>query len=429
VSDVKKRVLVKTLGCKVNQYESSALGEALEGRGFELISAEGEAEVVVVNTCTVTHRSERDARQMIRRVRREHPNAYVVATGCYAQISGDKALEAGADLVAGTAWKAKLADLIKKERSGVLVTDDFSTLLAPELVTGLKGRTRGFFKVQDGCEAFCNYCIIPHARGPSRSLPPDEVRSGLQRMLAAGHREVVLTGIHIGRWGHDLEGSPALPDLLAIAEDSGIPRVRISSLEPLEATAEVVDMVAASKVLCPHLHIPLQSGSDAVLKAMGRPYGVTGFRERVEYALSRIPGLCLGFDLITGFPGERPEDFEDTLKLLRSIDFAYLHVFPYSRRKGTPAAKMPAQIPDMVKRERAAALRKLSAERNLAFHEQRIGKTFAALAEGSVTEGALRLRARDYTEVYVKWSGGETPADEVNVTASHIEGHKLWAKL
>jgi len=429
LSNLKKRFLIKTLGCKVNQYESSALGEALEGRGFEVVPGEGEAEVVVVNTCTVTHRSERDARQMIRRVRREHPGAYVVATGCYAQISGDKALEAGADLVAGTAWKAKLADLVAKEQRGVLVTDDFSPLLAPEIVTGLRGRTRGFLKVQDGCEAFCNYCIIPHARGPSRSLPPEEVRAGLARMLEAGHREVVLTGIHIGRWGRDLPNPLGFTDLLSIAEESGLPRVRISSLEPLETTEEVVDMVAASKVLCPHLHIPLQSGSDEILKGMGRPYGVSQFRDRVEYALARIPGLCLGFDIITGFPGERPMHFEETLALLHSLDFAYLHVFPYSRRKGTPAANMPAQVPDAVKRERAAVLRKLSADRNMAFHEARIGKTIPALAEGRVTDGALRLRAHDYTEVYVNWEVDGAPVDEVPVTPTHIEGHKLWAKL
>ncbi len=414
------RVSIATLGCKVNQYESRALEEILEARGHVLVPFGEAAEAVVVNTCTVTHRSDRDARALLRRARRINPGARIVATGCYAQTDPQALFAAGADAVLGTAEKAGVPDALEAvaPRHGVPGDAAGGEFLS---VRAFPGRARAFLKVQDGCEAFCAYCIVPYARGASRSVPLAEVELGLERLRRSGHREVVLTGVHLGLWGRDLEPPAAFSSLLDAAEGAGVPRIRLSSLEPGEITSDVIGRLRRSEVLCPHLHVPLQSGSDRVLEAMGRPYTAAGFRERVEEALREVPGLCLGCDVIVGFPGEGEAEFEETRALLEAVPFAYLHVFPFSARRGTRAYSLPRRVPETEIRRRAGVLRALSRERRRAFERAQLGSEAKALAEGGAEDGLLRVRTRNYVEVRIPWRG-PAPADEVTVLLERRSG-------
>ncbi len=409
------RVAIVTLGCKVNQYESRALQEALERRGHLVVPVEGAPDVVIVNSCTVTHRSDRDTRAWVRRARRSRPGVRVVVTGCYAQVDPEALRALGVDAVVGTADRSSVPDLVERGWSGVRVARvDRVRPLEPEPVSRFTGRARAFLKVQDGCEAFCAYCIVPYARGPSRSLPLEDVEAGLVRLREAGHREVVLTGVHLGLWGRDLVPPKSLEDLLAVAERSGVPRIRLSSLEPQEIGEALICRLSRSDVLCPHLHIPLQSGSDRVLAAMGRPYRVGAFRRLVERLARSVPGICLGLDVIVGFPGESEEDFRDTVDLLEALPVAYLHVFPFSPRKGTRAYTMAGRVPEAEVGRRARILRELSARKREAFWKSQRGRILPALAEGGDGEGWLRFRTRNYVPVRVRWVG-EPPGHEVRV--------------
>ncbi|MBE0617401.1 MAG: MiaB/RimO family radical SAM methylthiotransferase, partial [Proteobacteria bacterium] len=310
----------------------------------------------------------------------------------------------GVDAVVGTGEKQQIPTLLESAATGVRVGDaaslrDFS--LAP--VKRFGGRARAFLKVQDGCACFCAYCVVPYARGPSRSLPLAEVRAGLERLREAGHREVVLTGVHLGLWGRDLAPLQTFGALLDAAERAGIPRVRLSSLEPGELTEDVISRLEASGILCPHLHVPLQSGSDRVLEAMGRPYDVTEFRRRVEAALAAVPGLCVGLDVIAGFPGEDDGAFGETLALLEALPLAYLHVFPYSPRRGTRAAELGNRVPEPVVKERARRLRELSRKKRKVFEQKQLGSAMLALPEGWAAPDLLTVRTRNYIEVRIPW--------------------------
>ncbi len=414
------RVCVVTLGCKVNQYESRALEEELRSRGHVLVPFGEPADVVVVNSCTVTHRSDRDTRAWVRRARRANPGIRVVVTGCYAQVDPEALREMGVDAVVGTGEKPVIPRLLEEGAGGVLVGDPSRAReLRPAPVSRFGGRSRAYLKVQDGCEAFCAYCIVPYARGPSRSLPLEHVRAGLDRLREVGYREVVLTGVHLGLWGRDLVPPRPFEDLLDAAEGAGIPRVRLSSLEPNEISDGVIGRIARPGALCPHLHVPLQSGSDRVLRAMGRPYTVAEFRRRLEAAARAVPGVCLGLDVIVGFPGESPEDFEATRELLEGLPVAYLHVFPFSPRRGTPAAERPDRVPADEIRRRARVLRELSERKRREFHGAQVGLRLPALPEGEPRGGVLRLRTRNYVPVRVPWAG-PAPRDEVTVLLERV---------
>ncbi|GAB4282415.1 MAG: tRNA (N(6)-L-threonylcarbamoyladenosine(37)-C(2))-methylthiotransferase MtaB [Deferrisomatales bacterium] len=416
------KISVATLGCKVNQYESRALEEALEARGHVLVPLGEPADAVVVNSCTVTHRSDRDARALVRRARRASPGARIVVTGCYAQTDPEALRRLGVDDVVGTGEKGSIPDLLEGAPVGVQVGALAGLRrLSPEPVVRFGGRARAFLKVQDGCEAFCAYCIVPYARGRSRSLPLAQVEEGLARAREAGHREVVLTGVHLGLWGRDLDPPHELTALLEAAERSGLPRVRLSSLEPGEVTPEVIRALAGSAVLCPHLHVPLQSGSDRILRAMGRPYTVGEFRARMEAALAGLPGLCLGLDVIVGFPGEDDAAFAETRALLEALPLAYLHVFPFSPRKGTRAAAMDGKVPEPVLKERARRLRELSGGKRRAFHRAHLGRCLPALPERRSGDGALVLRTRNYIPVRIPWAA-PVPSREIPVRLGRLEG-------
>ncbi len=383
------RIAMATLGCKVNQCESASIAEALIARGMTVVPFEAEADCYIVNTCTVTERSDYQSRQLIRRAIRKNPAASVFVTGCYAQRApAEIARIPGVRIVAGNTEKGGIPGLVRRMAvtadTQLLVGDigrekGFSRLGA----TAFPEHTRAFLKIQDGCNAFCSYCIVPAARGRSRSLPPTEVAEGIATLAGKGYREVVLTGIHLGAYGRDLAPSETLTALIRrCADERMVERLRLSSIEPREVTDELITLMGSSGVVCRHLHIPLQSGDDAILAAMRRDYDAAFFRDLVQKIHAAIPGAAIGIDVMAGFPGETEAAFANTLHLVEAMPVAYLHVFPYSRRPGTPAATMSGQVPEEEKKRRTRILRHLAEEKRRAFGERFIGEPLAVLVEG-----------------------------------------------
>ena len=383
------RVAVVTLGCKVNQCESAGIAEAISARGMTIVPFEDEADCYIVNTCTVTGRTDYQSRQLIRRAIRRNPAAAVFVTGCYAQRAPEEiARIPGVRIVAGNAEKAGLPQLLQKIPAAgegqVRVGDIRSAQTFSRLGAAVSPEhTRAFLKIQDGCDAFCSYCIVPHARGPSRSLPSAEVAAGIAALAAGGYREVVLTGIHLGAYGRDFSPPEGLEEVVRrIAGERRVERLRLSSIEPREITDGLIALLGSSGAVCRHLHIPLQSGDDGILAAMRRDYDAAFFRDLVQRISAAVPGVAVGIDVMVGFPGETEEAFANTLRLVEELPVAYLHVFPYSRRPGTPAAAMTGQISDQDKKGRAKLLRRIDAEKRRAFAARFIGTPLAVLVEG-----------------------------------------------
>lgn len=369
---------VTSLGCKVNQAEAGWLSSRLSALGGTAAPRGGPAQVAVLLTCSVTGGAARQSRQMARRLARDNPGARLVITGCDAQVAPDSYLDQGFE-VAPRACLAGLAEMLVQSRE--LIQSVELGPFCPGLSRPGRDRSRPQLKVQDGCDAFCAYCIVPLARGGPRSLPLDEARRSFGSLAQEGAVEVVLTGIHLGLYGRDLEPVLGLVDLLKalLAEHPG-PALRLSSLEAGEVNPELLELMAAEPRLRPHLHLPLQSGSDRVLTAMGRPYSAAQYLERAQQALRRVPGLCLGADVLVGLPGEDQAAYAETRDLIQNLDLAYLHVFPYSPRPGTRAADMK-RPPAAEVRERAAALRRLGLEKRLAFLGAQVGQEMEAVAE------------------------------------------------
>jgi threonylcarbamoyladenosine tRNA methylthiotransferase MtaB len=401
------RLALLALGCRVSQAEVDALAEA-SAAAFEIVPAGGAADVLVVNTCALTADAEAAARRAIRRAVRARPGLRVIAAGCAAQarpadlgaIGGVAAVVGARDAAALPAVLARLAG---------------SAAPAPPRAapTGALARARRPVKVQDGCDASCAYCVVPSVRGPSRSVPLEDAVAAI-RAAAASHREVVLTGVHLGAWGRDLSPRRSLADLVRAAAAAGVPaRLRLSSLEPNEVPLDVLDDPGVRPVLCAHLHLPVQSGSARVLAAMGRPYGPDLVRRVFGEAAARLPGACLGADVLCGFPGETDEDHRATLALVEALPLAYLHVFAFSPRPGTRAATLPDPVPPRVARERAAELRALSDRRWRAFLAGRVGATLEVVVE-RVAGGVARGTSREW--VPVRWPArGEARGDLARV--------------
>ena len=420
------RVAICTLGCKVNQYETQAMEQELLRRGHTLADFEEEADAYVVNTCSVTAVSDKKSRQMLRRAKKRNPAAVVAACGCYSQTHTEEAEGLGIDLVAGSGDRMNFLDLLEQaaqERRCIVQVDealkrrDFEVLPAG----GMAERTRAMLKVEDGCVNFCSYCIIPYARGPIRSLPMEEARRQLLQLSAEGYREVVITGIEICGYGKDLKDGTDIVDLIEMAAETAPDmRIRLGSLEPRTVTEEFCRRLSKCENLCPHFHLSLQSGSDATLKRMNRKYDTARFMESVELLRAHFPGVAITTDLITGFPEETEEEFSETLRFIRAVGFADMHIFPYSIRPGTPAAKM-AQVEKSVKEERAARAAAVAAEMHREYLLSCVGQTFEVLFEQEKA-GRFMGHAKNYMPVSLEGTDLHNKVLSVEITALHGDG-------
>jgi threonylcarbamoyladenosine tRNA methylthiotransferase MtaB len=385
-----KRVAIATLGCKTNQFESAAMSEKLEKAGYSVVPFSQTADIYIINSCTVTARTDSESRRLIRRARRLNPEARVVATGCYAQVApGELEQLPEVDSVVGNREKQDIVALVESGESRI---SDISTEreAGPLHLESFADHTRAFLQAQNGCNSFCSYCIVPYARGRSRSVPLEDVLQGVRDLAANGYQEVVLTGIHLGAYGLDLSPPASLTELVRRIDAEGVvARLRIGSVEPNEVTDELLELMAASDIICPHLHLPLQSGSDTVLKRMGRHYTSAFFRALVNKIQTKLPNAFIGADVIAGFPGESEEEFADTLQLVRALPFSDLHVFPYSLRSGTKAANMPGQVPAQVIKQRAESLRNVAAEKKATFLQHQIGRHLEVLVQGYDNETGM----------------------------------------
>ena len=394
------RAAFYTLGCKVNQYESQAMEELFRRRGYEIVPPSQEAELYIVNSCTVTSSGDKKTRQIVRRLRREHPLAVVALTGCLPQTDPRAAEELPeADLVLGTRERRTVVEAVEEylARRQRLVGEPFEPLEA----LGDDGHTRAFLKIQDGCTQFCAYCIIPFARGPLRSRELAALREEVAGLAAAGYREVVLTGINLSLYGREL--GLRLPDAVeAAASVPGIDRVRIGSLEPELLTDEDIARLAAVPQLCGQFHLSLQSGCDATLARMNRHYTAARYREIAGALREKFPGCAITTDVITGFPGETPEEFAETCRFVREMGFAMVHIFPYSERRGTAAASMPDAVPMEERRRRAAALAEITAGSAQDFYQAQVGTVQMLLVEKKREPDWIRGYTPNYTPVRVR---------------------------
>ncbi len=401
------RVAITTLGCKVNQYDTAVMQRLFSEKHWQQVPFTDEADAYVVNTCTVTDRADSDARRFARRARRVNPSARVILTGCYAQTSPQQISELDyVDYVIGLGRLPDLLGAVAGELSDRIAVSDLRQADTVETlgIKSFSGRTRAYVKVQEGCDLFCTYCIVPVARGKSRSVAPRKVIEEIDRLEATGYREIVLTGVHLGGYGDDLDTPCDLAFLLeAIAERRPSLRVRISSVDPPEITDRLVDIVASSDVFCRHFHIPLQSGSDTVLERMKRQYTAGEAREALERLRTRMPDVSIGTDVITGFPGETPDEFAETAAYLDAVGLSYLHVFPYSVRSSTSAAKRWQPLADHLVHDRARTLRELDTKLRRRFEDRFVGERADVLVEQArdPETGMLKGYSNNYLPVLV----------------------------
>lgn len=398
-------VAFHTLGCKVNHYETEAIWQLFKTAGYERVDYEQIADVYVINTCTVTNTGDKKSRQVIRRAIRKNPDAVIAVTGCYAQTSPAEIMDIpGVDIVVGTQDRVKMLDYIAEftqERQPInAVGNIMKSRVYEELdVPSFTDRHRASLKIQEGCNNFCTFCIIPWARGLMRSRDPQEVIHQAQQLVASGYKEIVLTGIHTGGYGEDLKDYN-LAMLLRELEKQvvGLKRIRISSIEASQITDEVIEVLAKSNIVVPHLHIPIQSGSDTVLKRMRRKYTMEFFADRLVKLKAALPGLAVTSDVIVGFPGETEAEFMETYDFINKHQFSELHVFPYSKRTGTPAARMDDQVDENVKNERVHRLIELSDQLAKAYASQFEGEVLEVIPEEQLENGLYE----GYTDNYLK---------------------------
>ena len=419
------RIVITTLGCKINQYDSAVIQNRLE-ESHSFVSFEEPADCYIINTCTVTDRADWEARQLVRRAKRLSPSARVLVTGCYAQVSpAEVANTPGVDYVVGL---NRLDDLLRfvtlpnDSDVRIAVSDVKRERGVPVLGTrALPGHTRAFLKIQEGCNYSCTYCIIPTARGLSRSVTPREVLEQVRMLADAGYREIVLTGIHLGSYGQDLTPKIDLTALLeTIARSRLIPRVRLSSLDPREVPDRLVDLIANSDVICPHLHVCAQAGDDEILKSMRRNYDGAYYRELLTKIRERLPDAALGSDIIVGFPGETDGTFHRSLEFFADLPLTYFHVFPYSSRRGTIAASLPDHVGTEIKKTRASRMRELGAMKKRDFCLRFRGRKLSVLIEEKIDRatGLRRGFSRNYLPVLV-FAPGTLVNHEIEV---EIEG-------
>jgi len=427
-----KKIAITTLGCKINQFESAAMTEALEQNGYSMVPFSESADIYVINSCTVTAKTDAESRRLIRRATRMNPEARVVVTGCYAQMSAEEILKLpGVNLILGNSEKKDIVGFVQGlSDEPQAVVSDISLERSGEgtPLESFAEHTRAFLQVQNGCDARCAYCIVPYARGASRSVALQEALDGMAAFAAKGFQEIVLTGIHLGAYGLDLAPPTDLLGLMARAEEQApVRRLRIGSVEPTEVSPELVRFMASSSMVCPHLHLPLQSGSDSVLARMNRGYDTGLFREVVESLFAAMPDVCIGSDVIAGFPAESDEEFEETYRFIESLPLAYLHVFPFSQRPGTPAATMTPQVHSRVIKERAERLRGLSEQKKCDYAAGFVGRELQVLVQRD--EGGRKGLSRNYLPVLIEGGSEALVNREVTVLVTGAKSGELVGRL
>lgn len=405
-----KRIAFYTLGCKVNQADTASMEAIFRKAGYQVVGFNEQADIYLINTCVVTNMGQRKSRQIINRAVRSNPLALTVVTGCYPQTAPDEVKNiAGVDVIIGNQERGRIVELAEQALAAKQdeVLDNVHKITVDtqfeELAAGTEtDKTRAFLKIQEGCNQYCTYCIIPYARGPLRSRSLDSIREEVGKLVAAGYKEIVLIGIHLGCYGKEHGGSLTLYDAVKAALSvEGLKRLRLGSLESVEVEPRLLDLMREDKRLCRHLHLPLQSGCDKILRAMHRPYDTARFKELLTEIRNTLPDIMITTDIIVGFPGETDEDFKQTLDFAAECGFAKMHVFPYSKRKGTPAEKMPQQVEDAVKQQRAAALAELDNKMQQQAMEAVIGSNVEVLFEQPVDDTHIEGLAGDYLRVLV----------------------------
>lgn len=381
-----KKAALYTLGCKVNQYESEAMAELLQNDGYEIVGFEDFADVYIINTCTVTGMSDRKSRQIIRRAKKKNPNSIVVVSGCYSQVSPDEVAKIdGVNLILGTKDRNKISKLLKNitdtEQKSCVCDISKNHVFEDMVISSYSERTRAFIKVQEGCNQFCSYCIIPYARGPIRSRDLNDVLSEAKKLILSGYREIVLVGIHIASYGLDKKGYSLSDLIIELDKLDGLKRLRMSSIEPMTLNRDFIEKIKNCKTLCPHFHLSLQSGCDETLSRMNRKYTTDEYENIVTAIRENFEDAAITTDIMTGFPGETDEEFNKTAEFIEKISFSDAHIFQYSQRRGTPADTMKNQVPPSIKEKRSKIIEAITKKSRESFLASQLGKTVEVLFE------------------------------------------------
>lgn len=420
------KAAIHTLGCKVNIYESEYIINILKENGYQIVDFDSKADIYIINTCTVTNTSDKKSEKMIKRARKQNKDAIIIAMGCHAQIKGDNI---DADIIIGNKDKSKIISLIEEYQENknkikrIYNLDNIS--FEDMYISSFNSHTRAFVKIQDGCDAFCSYCIIPYARGPIRSKDPKTVIKEITSLVENGYKEIILTGIHTGKYGKDINYTfeQLLKDIIKI---KNLYRIRISSIEINELTDPILNLIKDNQVIAKHLHIPLQSGSDKILKLMDRKYDLKFYKDRIEKIRKMIKDVSITTDLIVGFPNEDEKDMEDTLKFIKEIKFTKIHTFPYSKREGTKAASMENQIDETIKRKRVKTVLELSDQLEQDFYQSKLNKT-----EELIIEQTKDGKSYGYTSNYIKVEIDSPlkPNEVISVKINKVNNKKVTGKI
>lgn len=432
------KIAFYTLGCKVNQADTASMENLFLRSGNQLVSFDGEADVYIINTCVVTNTGQRKSRQTIHRAIRKNPNALIVVTGCYPQTAAEevKAI-AGVDMIIGNQDRAQIVQLVE-ERLAHRQTDTLdavhkltaSTAFEEMAAGDITDKTRAFLKIQEGCNQFCTYCIIPYARGPLRSRSLESIRTETQRLISAGFKEIVLIGIHLGCYGKENPDGPTLYDAVKTVLDvPGVQRLRLGSLESVEVEPRLLTLMQEDARFCRHLHLPLQSGCDKTLQAMHRPYTTAKFKTLLADIKTKVPDIAITTDVIVGFPGETEADFETTCKFAESCGFSKMHIFPFSARKGTPAEKFAGAVTEAIKKERADILGRIDETMHKTFLQAMVGQTAEVLFEQPAGEDYFEGLTGNYQRVFVKSGGRNLGGEILPVKIMAFDGEKLLGEI
>lgn len=432
------KIAFYTLGCKVNQADTASMENLFLRSGHQLVSFDGEADVYIINTCVVTNTGQRKSRQTIHRAIRKNPNALIVVTGCYPQTAAEevKAI-AGVDMIIGNQDRAQIVQLVE-ERLAHRQTDTLdavhkltaSTAFEEMAAGDITDKTRAFLKIQEGCNQFCTYCIIPYARGPLRSRSLESIHTETQRLISAGFKEIVLIGIHLGCYGKENPNGPTLYDAVkTVLEVPGVQRLRLGSLESVEVEPRLLTLMQEDARFCRHLHLPLQSGCDKTLQAMHRPYTTAKFKTLLADIKTKVPDIAITTDVIVGFPGETEADFETTCKFAESCGFSKMHIFPFSARKGTPAEKFAGAVTEAVKKERADILGRIDETMHKTFLQAMVGQNAKVLFEQPAGEDYFEGLTGNYQRVFVKSGGRNLGGEILPVKITAFDGEKLLGEI